>query len=329
MSYPKTGAIRQCIIGLLLVILAACVPEKVLPTAIPEADKSRYVADVEFIAQAPRTSIDPHHKAVQDLCAARLTELGYEVERHDFEDGVNIIGTLSGTTHPDEVVIVSAHYDTIPNSNGADDNASGVAAVLETARLLAGETYSRTLMIACWDQEEPALYGSYVYAKREKERNTAIKIVYVYDEIGSSDDAPNSQRFPSGFGIAYPAEAKKLKANRYRANFVLLVFDQQARPWALAIADQAEKVGLPAIPLEVNLNVEVPTNLAGSDHASFWRRGYPAIEINDTSGYRNPYKHTQLDTVDTLNHDFAVKIISAVVASVRSALAAEIETSLK
>ena len=322
MQYSKIGFIRQFfLLSLsLLFMLTACAPEKATPTATPEADRNRYIADLEFIAQGPRTSIDPNHKAVQDLCAERLTRLGYEVERYDFGGGVDVIGTRRGTTRPDEIVIVSAHYDTIPNSNGADDNASGVAAVLETARLLANEKHSRTLLVACWDQEEPALYGSYVYANREQKKNTDIKVAYVYDEIGTSDDSPNSQRFPSGFDIVYPAEAQKLRTNQYRANFVLLVFDQQARTSALAITDQAEKEGLPSIQLEVNRDGKIPTDLNGSDHASFWREGYPAIEINDTAGYRNPYKHTQLDTIDTLNHDFAIKIISAVVASVRNVL---------
>jgi Zn-dependent M28 family amino/carboxypeptidase len=320
MRYSKIGLVRQIIILSLLLMSAACAPEKVTPTSTPEADRSRYIADLEFIAQAPRTSIDPQHQAVQDLCAERLTKLGYEVEQYDFGGGVNVIGKLPGAARPDEIVIVSAHYDTIPNSNGADDNASGVAAVLETARLLANEDHSRTLLMACWDQEEPALYGSYVYANREQKRNTDIKVAYVYDEIGSSNDSPNSQRLPSGFDIMYPAEAQKIRANQYRANFVLLIFDQQARTWASAITDQAAKEGLPSIQLEVNLDEEIPTDLNGSDHASFWREGYPAIEINDTAGYRNPFKHTKLDTIDTLDHDFAIKIISAVVASVRNAL---------
>jgi Zn-dependent M28 family amino/carboxypeptidase len=319
-GFKTTTIIQQFIISWLFLGLVACASEQAIPTVVPEADKDRYIADVTFIAQAPRTSIDPHHQVVQDLCAERLSELGYEVERHDFGNGVNVIGRLTGTTYPDEIVIVSAHYDTIPKSNGADDNASGVAAVLETARLLADEEHERTLLIACWDQEEPALYGSYVYANRERERNTDIKVVYVYDEIGSSDDRPDSQQFPAGFEFLYPAAAKKLRENQHRANFVLLIFDQQAGNWAHTIAAQAEKVGLPSIELDVNLDEDVPTDLKGSDHASFWRRGYPAIEINDTAGYRNPYKHTKLDTVDTLDHDFAVKIISAVVSSVRTAL---------
>jgi Zn-dependent M28 family amino/carboxypeptidase len=322
MRFSKPIIIRRLILLTLSCVLAACVPAKLtsVTIAVPEADKSRYITDVAFIARGPRRILDPQHKAVEDLCAERLTGLGYKVESYDFGGGVDVIGTLAGTTRPDEIVIVSAHYDTIPGSNGADDNASGVAAALETARLLANEKHARTLQVACWDQEEPSIYGSYVYAKREKEKNTDIKVAYVYDEIGTSDDRPNSQRFPSGFEMVYPAEAQKLMANQYRANFVLLIFDQQARNWAVAIADQAEKEGLPSLQLEVNLNEKVVSNLKGSDHASFWGKGYPAIEINDTSEYRNPYKHTSLDTIETLNYDFAIRIVSAVAASVRNAL---------
>jgi Zn-dependent M28 family amino/carboxypeptidase len=274
---------------------------------------------VEFIAQAPRDN-GPHHTVVQELCAHRLTELGYKVERQDFGEGVNIIGTLPGATRSDEIVIVSAHYDTIPQSNGADDNASGVAGALETARLLAPEKHARTLVVACWDEEEPALTGSYLYAVREKKKNSRIKVTYVYDEIGVSNDKPNSQRAPSGFDIMYPTQARQMSANQWRANFVFLISDKQSQPWAQAIASSAEKLGLPSMQLEVDLEGKIPTDLKGSDHASFWAEGYPAIQINDTSEYRNPFIHTQFDTIDTLNHDFSIKIISAVVDSVRESL---------
>jgi Zn-dependent M28 family amino/carboxypeptidase len=319
MRSSRTNVTWRFIVLSLLWISVSCTPMKVPPVSTPEADKSRYVADLEFIAQAPRDN-GPHHTDVQNLCANRLTELGYEVERHDFGEGVNIIGTLLGTTRPEEIVIVSAHYDTIPGGNGADDNASGVAGVLETAKLLASEKHARTLTVACWDEEEPALTGSYLYATREKQRNSKIKVAYVYDQIGVSDDRPNSQRVPSGFEVVYPVEAQKMRSNQWRANFVLLIFDKQSQPWAQAIASSAEKEGLQSAQLEADLEGKVPTDLKGSDHASFWEEGYPAIEITDTSEYRNPFQHTKFDTVETLNHDFAIKIISAAVASVRNAL---------
>jgi Zn-dependent M28 family amino/carboxypeptidase len=261
-----------------------------------------------------------HHQEVQDLCASRFSALGFTVERYKYGDGVDIIGTLPGISRPAEIVIVSAHYDTIMGGDGADDNASGVAAVLESAWLLAAGKHERTLVVACWDEEEPAETGSYRYASREKQKLTQIQVAYVYDEIGFSKDETNSQKFPAGFKIAYPLLALKMQARQYRANFIMLIYDQQASPWGQAIANAADQESLPSAQLEVKLEGKVPIELRGSDHNSFWGKGYPAIEITDTAGYRNPYQHTNMDTVDLLDNDFSIKVISAVVSSVQTAL---------
>jgi Zn-dependent M28 family amino/carboxypeptidase len=300
--------------------LVACGQAQKNPGASLQADKARYIKDLTFIAGAPRTVVDAHHQEVQNLCAERLSALGFSVERYQYGDGVDVIGTLPGTSRPEQIVIVSAHYDTIMGGDGADDNASGVAAVLETARLLAGGKHERTLVTACWDEEEPAETGSYRYASREKQKLTQIQVAYVYDEIGFSKDAPNSQKFPVGFKVAYPLMALKMQTNQYRANFILLIYDHQASPWGQAIANAADREGLPFAQLEVNLEGKVPIELRGSDHSSFWGKGYSAIEITDTAGYRNPYQHTNLDTIDRLDNDFSIKVISAVAASVQSAL---------
>ena len=100
----------------------------------------------------------------------------------------------------------------------------------------------------------------------------------------------------------------------------MLIYDTQASPWGQAIANAAERESLPSAQLQVNLQGKVPIELRGSDHQSFWGKGYPAIEISDTAGYRNPYQHTDMDTVDRLNNDFSIKVISAVAASVQTAL---------
>ena len=315
----KQSALRATSL-LFLFCLAACGRGQSTPSAALQADKNRYAADLTFIARAPCTVVDTHHQEVQDLCADRFSVLGFTVERYKYGDGTDIIGTMTGTSRPEEIVIVSAHYDTIMGGDGADDNASGVAAVLELARLLATGKHERTLEVACWDEEEPAETGSYMYASREKEKQAQIQVAYVYDEIGYSKDAPNSQKFPSGFKVAYPLLALKMQANQYRANFILLIYDTQATPWGQAIVKAADGEGLPSAQLAVNLNGKVPIELRGSDHNSFWGKGYPAIEITDTAGYRNPYQHTDLDTVDRLDNDFSIKVISAVAASVRTAL---------
>ena len=320
MSHSRIIVAARAIGFSFLFCLVACGRAQNNPTTVLQADKTHYVADLTFIARAPRTIVDAHHQEVQDLCASRFSALGFTVERYKYDDGVDVIGTLPGTSRPAEIVIVSAHYDTIMGGEGADDNASGVAAVLESARLLAAGKHERTLVVACWDEEEPAETGSYRYASREKQKLTQIQVAYVYDEIGFSKDEPNSQKFPTGFKIVYPLVALKMQANQYRANFILLIYDHQASPWGQAIANAADRESLPSAQLEVNLEGKVPIELRGSDHNSFWGKGYSAIEITDSAGYRNPYQHTSMDTVDRLNNDFSIKVISAVVASVQTAL---------
>jgi len=320
MSDSGITAAAQAIGCLFLFCLVACGRAQSNSSAPLQADKTRYAADLTFIAREPRTVVDAQHQGVQDLCAARLSALGFTVERYKYGDGVDVIGTLPGTSRPEEIVIVSAHYDTIMGGDGADDNASGVAAVLESARLLAAGKHERSLVAACWDEEEPAETGSYRYASREKQKLSQIQVAYVYDEIGFSKAEPNSQKFPTGFKIAYPLLALKMQANQYRANFIMFTYDTQASRWGQAIANAADRESLASAQLEVNLNGKVPIELRGSDHASFWGKGYPAIEITDTAGYRNPYQHTNQDTVDRLDNDFSIKVISAVAASVQTAL---------
>jgi Zn-dependent M28 family amino/carboxypeptidase len=314
-------------------LLSSCGPGQVFgprltptPTSAPmpalQPDKSRYLADLQFIAQAPRGRGMEHHTAVQELCASRFAELGYTVERQTYDSGINVLGTLPGISRPDEMVIMSAHYDSLPAIIGADDNASGAAAVLESARLLAAEKHDRTLVVACWDEEEIGKVGSREYAARAKAQNAKIIVAYVYDEIGYVDDEPNSQHMPDGFELVYPDVAQKLKANDYRANFVALIFDKQAQPMEQAIAQIVEQAGVPAVSVEVDLGGKVPYELTTSDHGSFWDKGYSAIEINDTAGYRNPFKHSTMDTVERLNPDFSIKIIAGVATSAQDALKA-------
>lgn len=317
MSRSKASALRRITFILLILMLVGCTANAAHPV---EIDKGRSVADLKFIAQASRPRTSEHLAAVRQMCAARLSELGFEVEQQAYGTGVNVIGRLAGTTHSAEMVIVGAHYDTVDFCPGADDNGSGVAGALETARVLASEPHARTLVVACWDEEEKGLVGSRAFAQREKMKNSQITVAYNYDSIGYKSDAPNSQKVPTGYELLYPEQAQKLKAGDYRANFVLLLFDPATRRMVSDISRSVEQAGVPAASLEVNPSGKVPPDLTSSDHASFWQQGYPAISISDTGENRNPNSHGPSDTVDTLDHDFSIKIIAAVTASVRNAL---------
>src|SRR4051812_5098468 len=145
MSMPVTGYVVGLWLGLALV--AGCRSEKTHLQDDAGTMAEQYAADVAFI-QGERTPGSAHWQEVQDFCAKRLEDLGYEVERQTYGTGVNVIGLLRGASIPDEQVLISAHYDHIEGCAGADDNGSGVAAALDAARQLASKPRARTLVVA-------------------------------------------------------------------------------------------------------------------------------------------------------------------------------------
>ena len=139
--------------------------EPLFPPAQPyvlSVDRAKYTEEITFIAEE-RVPSSLHWQAVQDRCFQRFTEYGYTTQRHEYETGVNVIGVKQGLDPQAPQVILSAHYDHIDGCQGADDNASGVAALFEAARILGDADFSNTLVVACWDEEERGLIGSTAY----------------------------------------------------------------------------------------------------------------------------------------------------------------------
>jgi len=128
-------------------------------------EQERYVSDLTEIA-ASRPPGDAHWQEVQDMGFDRLTELGYEVELHQYGTGINVIGTMTGTTLPNEIVVISAHYDHIAGCQGADDNASGSAGLLAIATAYANAKTRprRSIIFLSVSGEELGLWGSQFYA---------------------------------------------------------------------------------------------------------------------------------------------------------------------
>ncbi|MGB3715878.1 MAG: M28 family peptidase [Candidatus Promineifilaceae bacterium] len=289
----------------------------------PKPDIERYQEDLAFIAREPRDVDSDHHLAVQNLCAARFEELGYEVELQEVGDYVNVIGWHRGEKEPEEIVVVSAHYDTVPDCNGADDDGSGVAAVLESARILASQNHDRTLAVACWDGEERGLLGSKTFVTRQRAQNTEVVVMYNYEMIGFKSDEPDSQALPAGFEQLYPDQIGQIEDNDSRGDFIALVFDSDARTHASSIAGYADELGIPAVSLKLDLDGLVPPDLKRSDHSSFWDQGFPAIMVTDTSEFRNPNYHCPgeyEDGIDSIDFEFAVGVAEAVTLSAEDAL---------
>lgn len=293
---------------------------------IREISRSCYQEGLELVTGA-RPPGSPHWYRVQSLCAQRLEALGYVVERHRYGTGENIIGRRAGTRNPTEQVVVSAHYDGVPGCPGADDNASGVAGVLEVARVLAMQEHDRTLVIACWDEEETGLVGSGVYAERARERREDIRSAYVFEMIGYRNSAVDSQKLPPGFELAFPEQVKQIRSGGNRGDFIAVVVDERAdsRCAAAHFARVGHDVGLSVVVLALSRtqkNHEMFSDLQRSDHSSFWASSYPALMITDTANFRNPNYHCGAgpDVVGDLDPAFSSMVLQATVGSVAELL---------
>ncbi len=302
---------RIIAISYCLLILSACTPvvEKLA------VQKQRFIDDVAFIAQQPREPGQAHHKRIQDFCAERFAQLGLEVRIQDYGTGRNIIGLRGGQQKTDEYIMLSAHYDTVKNCKGADDNASGIAGVFETARILLQQDYQRSLLLACWDQEEEDKIGSKAFVREAKKQGRDIKMSYVYEMIGFQNKQLNSQQFPEALAQVYTQQLKQIATNSNRADFIALVYDLKAINSLTTVDRHGRAQGLKLYHFIVEdglKNSPYAKDLTRSDHASFWEAGYPAMMITDTANFRNPHYHCQHgeDRAETLDAEFAVKTIN-------------------
>jgi hypothetical protein len=286
------------------------------PQALADCvDAAAYKSDLEFIADL-RVPGTPHWQEVQDLCADRLNEYGYQVALQDYGSGVNVVGRKVGSK-PGQVVI-GAHYDHIEGCHGADDNASGVAATLEIARLLALPSFEQTVLIGCWDEEEDGLIGSKAYVAAAQAGKDEILINYNFDMIGFRSDEANTQQVPEGFSLVFSKEYNEIEANEFRGDFIAAVASSLAHDRALEYKAAAERVGLKIAVLELPAgteNTDAFNDLRRSDHASFWEAGYPAVFLTDTGEFRNQHYHCMggPDEVADLDLEFAVAVTKATV----------------
>lgn len=321
----RSGFLRKEVVffGLLVVTSSSC---KYIEYKLDEPSQAeQYLHDIKVISKMPRTSGEPHHKNVQQMCANRFNDLGFQVELHSYGTGINVIGILLGKQKPTEKIIVSAHYDTVPNCNGADDNASGIAGVFATAKLLASKKHNRTLVVACWDEEEKKTIGSKAFIRREKNGNADIKMSYVYEMIGYKSNKARSQQIPKGFEVLYPHQTKTIQNNQNRGDFITLVYDENASDFLSDIPVIAKENNLSVMQFEVSTKMKKSPAIADlrrSDHSVFWDADYPAVMITDTANFRNQHYHclNGADNVDSLVVDFALKTINTTAAVIEENL---------
>jgi hypothetical protein len=236
--------------------------------------------------------------------------------------GVNVIARKPGT-RAGGAILVGAHYDTVLGSPGADDDASGVAALLELARLLAPVRFEREVVLAAFDMEEIGCFGSRAFVT-ELAGRSGLAAAIILEAIAYTSQDPGSQSLPPGIGLLYPAQVARIRRRRHVGDWTLIVFRRSsivlARAFAAALARLEGADAVVAVPDPVDLPVlggllrrVAPwvDEFARSDHVEFWKAGVPAIQITDTANFRNPNYHRRTDTVDTLD----LRRLAAVVAA--------------
>src|SRR5215469_1135958 len=203
-----------------------------------------------------------------------------------------------------EIILIGAHYDSVFGSPGANDNGSGVAAMLALARRLAGKTGKHTLRFVAFVNEEPPYFlsdemGSSIYASRCKARGDKIPVMISLETIGYFSDAPNSQTYPSpGLGIFYPKVGNFI-------GFVANVHSRSVLRRVIALFRKHAKIA--------SEGAALPSFIPGvswSDQWSFWRNGYSGIMVTDTAPFRYPYYHSANDTPDKLDYDRFTLVVS-------------------
>ena len=251
--------------------------------------------------------------------AARHIETGFAAAGHAagrqryVVSGVecaNLEVVLRGRRWPDQSIVVGAHYDTVAGSPGADDNASGVAALLELARLFGDERFGRTLRLVAFVNEEPPFFyrgemGSQVYARAARRRREDIRLMVSLEMLGYYRDAPGSQAYPPLFGLFRPG----------RGDFVAFVSNLRSRR-PMRRAERAFRARTD-FPLETTATFGWIPGVGWSDHLSFWRAGYPAFMCTDTAFYRNPNYHGGGDTPATLDYPRLARLTEGLAAMLR------------
>lgn len=233
-------------------------------------------------------------------------EIGYATATQDYEVGKNLVKNLdaekTGTGEGDEIVLVGAHYDTQTNSPGANDNGTGVAGVLEIARLLYARDLRRTVRFVAFVNEEPPYFhkpimGSVVYANRCREREENLSAVVVLETIGYYSDEKGSQQYPPPFQWIYPS----------RGNFIGFVGNTMSGSLVRQCVGFFR--GAAAFPSEGAICPDSVPGVGWSDHWSFWQEGYPAIMVTDTALYRYDYYHTPEDTPDKVDFEKTARVV--------------------
>ncbi len=296
---------------------------------VDAVDSNRLRSDLEYISGVRHYLTNPIHLAeVKDTIESLFVDAGLETRRHDFEraagiPGQNIIGRKPGLGSEDHTFIIDAHFDSVDDAPGADDNGSGVVGFLEALRVLKPYNFTKSIRFIGFDFEESAVnsvgtWGSLQYCNNQIPAWETQDGVINFEMIGYYTNEPNTQQVPTGFNVFFPTQNAILLADSFRGNFITDVGDDES----IAFENDFESLSNQYVPdlkvIKLNLpqNGLIALDFRRSDHANFWDKDVPALLITDGANFRNLKYHTPGDTLGNLNFTFMSNVVKASVATV-------------
>jgi Zn-dependent M28 family amino/carboxypeptidase len=256
-----------------------------------------YLSYVVRLLSFPREYRSPENERAELLVADELMRMFFTCER---------IGKTRNVCFgwPEEArILIGAHFDSVPDTPGADDNASAVAVMLAAAKALGQR---RDVMYVAFNAEECDLAGSREFVKELAGQMKKLEQVHVIEMVGYRDRRPNSQKNPLPL-IQTPTTADFLGIVANKSNLVEKIVET-AGCISVPVVGLAIPEGLP-----LNAIQQISPHLLRSDHAPFWEKGIPAVMWTDTSEFRNPHYHQPTDTPDTLDYEFMAEVAKLLV----------------
>lgn len=244
-------------------------------------------------------------------------EYGYRVEEDIFSFDRrpyrNIIATVNGINSRKDWLLIGAHYDAAYGSPGADDNGSGVAVMMEVARILRDTPVAEKIKFVAFTLEEPQpvtwqfLIGSKHFVKEFKKRGYRYRAI-ILESVGYTSHEPHSQQIPPF--VRLRDIGTEIKAG----DFLGIISNRRSRPLMKAFEESTRLYApsLKTVSLTVPLNGYLLIESRFSDHSPFWDKGFEALMLTDTAMFRNPYYHTPEDTSNKLDFNFMNDVARAV-----------------
>lgn len=312
------GSVTGILLVVLILLFVTTQPfVRPVKLRVPSISPDRLRMHVRMLSESlhPRSVQDlTKLEAAADYIHAALAASGAEVTDQWFEDQGekyrNVIARFGPAEGP--LLVIGAHYDSFETTPGADDNASGVAGLIELAQLLARHPPRRPVELVAYTTEEPPHFyqpsmGSAQHAASLRAAGREVSLMLSLEMIGWFSDEPGSQTYPiPGMDILYPSQG----------NFIAII--GRFGDWSHTRKVKAAMAGGSDLPVHsINTTALIP-GVDLSDHLNYWGEGYPALMITDTAFYRNPHYHMSEDTYDKLDYERMAEVVRGVFAVVQS-----------